>query len=54
MPIPGSFKAIYRIFTWVTLAGLVLVLLLILHKSSPPDITNDSAAAASAEQKFGQ
>jgi len=50
--IPASVKTIYRIFTWVTLAALVLTLLLILHKSPAPDVPYDALAAATAGQKF--
>jgi hypothetical protein len=46
------FKKIYRIFTWVTLASLVLVVALVLRKSPAPQIPNDPKAAARAEQKF--
>jgi hypothetical protein len=43
---------IYRIFTWVTLASLVVVVALVLKKSPAPQIPNDPKAAARAEQKF--
>jgi hypothetical protein len=43
---------IYRIFTWVTLATLVVVVALVLRKSPAPQIPNDPKAAARAEQKF--
>jgi hypothetical protein len=46
------FKKIYLIFTWVTLASLVLVVALVLRKSPTPQIPNDPKAAARAEQKF--
>lgn len=34
------------------LACLILIILLALHKSPPPDVANDPAAAVRAEQKF--
>jgi hypothetical protein len=46
------FKAVYRVLSWVTLAGLVVTILLVMRKSSPPDVPYDPAAAASVEQKF--
>jgi hypothetical protein len=46
------FKKFYRIFTGVTLASLVLVVVLVLRKSPPPQVPNDPKAAARAEQKF--
>lgn len=45
-------KKIYRIFSWASLAGLVVVILLVLHKSPPPSVPNDPAAAKRVEQKF--
>jgi hypothetical protein len=49
---PALFKKIYRIFTWVTLVGLVLTIALVLRKSPPPQVPNDPNAAARAQQKF--
>ncbi len=46
------FKRAYRIFRWFTLASLILTILLILHKSAPPAVTADPAAAQHVEQKF--
>jgi hypothetical protein len=45
-------RAGYRIFRWVSLAVLVVVVLLILHKSAPPQIPSDPQAAARAASKF--
>lgn len=47
-----AFRLTYKIFTWATLAGLVVTILLILHKSPPPNVATDPAAAARVEQKF--
>ncbi|MBZ5696460.1 MAG: hypothetical protein LAN36_14010 [Acidobacteriia bacterium] len=49
---PSPLKTIYRILTWSSLAGLVLVLALILRKSPSPDMPYDPSAAARVEQKF--
>ncbi|MGA3294034.1 MAG: hypothetical protein ABSE45_08635 [Candidatus Acidiferrales bacterium] len=46
------FTKFYRILTWVSLGGLVLLIVLVLRKSPPPNVPNDPAAAARAEQKF--
>lgn len=45
-------KIAYQIFRWSTLLGLVATILLILHKSPPPVVHVDPAAAQQAEQKF--
>jgi hypothetical protein len=52
MPDLGPFKKAYRILTWVSLVGLVVVILLVLRKSPAPQVPNDPAAAARAEKKF--
>lgn len=52
MPNPSPLKIVYRILTWTSLAGLVLILALILRKSPPPDVPYDPSAAARVEQKF--
>lgn len=43
---------IYRIFSWASLAALVVVILLVLHKSPPPNVPYDAAAAKRVEEKF--
>jgi len=45
-------KKIYRILNWATLAALMVVFVLLLHKSTPPDVPFDPAAAARVEEKF--
>lgn len=45
-------KVIYRVLVWSSLAGLVLILVLVLRKSPPPDVPVDPTAAARVEQKF--
>ncbi|HKV06014.1 MAG TPA: hypothetical protein VJO53_13035 [Candidatus Acidoferrales bacterium] len=52
MPTPTLYKTLYRILTWSSLAGLVVVLALVLRKSPAPDVSYDPAAAARVEQKF--
>ena len=46
------YKAVYRILSWSSLAGLVLALALILKKSPAPVIPYDPDAAKRVEQKF--
>jgi len=43
---------LYRIMSWVSLAGLALVLILVLRKSPPPNVQYDPNAAARVQQKF--
>jgi hypothetical protein len=45
-------KKLYRIFNWASLAALLVVILLVLHKSPPPSVTYDPTAAKRVEQKF--
>lgn len=45
-------KKVYRIFSWVSLAALILVVILVLRKAPPPQVAEDPGAAARAEQKF--
>ena len=52
MELPEQFKKAYQILSWVSLAGLIVVILLVLRKSPAPHVPNDPAAAARAEQKF--
>ena len=52
MPDFAAIKKIYRIFTWISFAGLVLVILLVLRKSPAPDVPYDPEAAKRVEQKF--
>lgn len=41
----------YRIFRWLTLAGLIVVIVLILHPSQPPNVVSTPQAAQRAEAK---
>ena len=52
MPDLGPFKKAYRILSWVSLVGLIVVILLVLRTSPAPQVTNDPNAAARAEKKF--
>lgn len=45
-------KILYRALSWGTLAALGVTLVLILRKSSPPDVPYDPTAAARVDQKF--
>jgi hypothetical protein len=48
----SAFKRVYKILRWVMLACLVFIILLALHKSPPPSVATDPAAAVRVEQKF--
>ena len=48
----AQLKKIYRIFSWASIAGLALVLILVLRKSPPPAVTYDPEAAVRVEKKF--
>ncbi len=43
---------LYKILSWSSLAGLILTIVLVLHKSPAPNIPYDPNAAQRAEQKF--
>ncbi len=45
-------KRFYQAFSWACLAVIVLLVLLVLHKSPEPNVPYDSAAAARVQQKF--
>jgi hypothetical protein len=46
------YKRVYQAVVWSTFLGLVWMLALVLHKSPPPTVGTDPAAAARAAQKF--
>jgi hypothetical protein len=48
----NALKWAYRIFQWASVAGLVIVILLVLHTSPPPKVPSDPQAAARAEAKL--
>jgi hypothetical protein len=56
--VPAGFfaqvRSAYRVFRWVMLAVVVAAILLILHKSPPPQVPFDSQAAARAESKLSE
>lgn len=54
MAIPAAFRTTYRIFTWSSLAVLVLTLVLILKTPAAPNMPSDPTAAARVEQKFAE
>jgi hypothetical protein len=45
-------KKIYRIVSWISLAGLVVVIILVFKKQPTPDVPYDPNAAARVQQKF--
>jgi hypothetical protein len=49
---PGIFRRVYRVARWATLAVLVLVIILILRKSPPPQVAVDPEAPARVESKM--
>ena len=52
---PGSrtpFRRIYRVFRWAALGSSILVLMLMLRKSPPPDVQINPEAAKRAEDKL--
>jgi hypothetical protein len=51
MAAPALFKKLYRAFTWVTLAGFILSVILVLHARPHPQ-AYDPRAAAHVEEKF--
>jgi hypothetical protein len=48
----GLFKKIYRVLTWSSFAGLIIVMILVLRTSPAPVLPTDPAAAERAEKKF--
>ncbi|MGD1212744.1 MAG: hypothetical protein ABR973_15495 [Candidatus Acidiferrales bacterium] len=46
------FARLYRILTWLSFVGIVLVLVLVLRKSTPPSVLYDPTAASRVQQKF--
>ncbi len=47
-----SLRRFYRIFRWVVLASLILIIILILRPSPPPQIASDPGALHRAETKL--
>jgi hypothetical protein len=45
-------RKIYQVSTRISFAGLIVVILLVLHKSPAPNVATDPAAAKRVEQKF--
>jgi hypothetical protein len=45
-------KRIYRAITWVSLVGLIVVIILVFRKPAAPDVPYDPTAAKRVEQKF--
>jgi hypothetical protein len=46
------FKTLYRVLSWTSLVGLILVIVLVFWKSPTPSVPFDPNAAARAERKF--
>jgi hypothetical protein len=47
-------KLLFRFVRWSTYAGAVITLILVLHKSPPPDVQVSPQAAARVDEKFQQ
>jgi hypothetical protein len=43
---------LYKVLIWLSFAGIILVLVLVLRKSAPPNVPYDPAAASRVQQKF--
>lgn len=52
MPAAPLFKIIYKVLSWTSLVGLILVIVLVFRKSPTPNVPFDPNAAARAEKKF--
>ena len=52
MPDIDSVKKIYRVISWLSLAGLIVVIILVLRKSRLPNVAYDRTAANRVQQKF--
>lgn len=51
-PNTSGLKVAYRILSWVSLAALILILVLVFRKSPAPDVPYDPHATARVEQKL--
>src|SRR5271168_143151 len=49
---PSTLVLVFRILRWTVYACVLIVLILLLHKSAPPAVSATPEAAARAEQKF--
>lgn len=52
MPDAPAFKTIYKILSWSSLVGLIIVIVLALRTAPAPSVPFDAGAAARAEKKF--
>jgi hypothetical protein len=52
MPVAPAFKTLYKILSWSSLVGLIIVIVLVLRTSPAPSVPFDRGAAARAEKKF--
>jgi hypothetical protein len=49
---PGLLRRVYRFSSWVSLAALALMVILVLHRSPPPKVSTDPQATARVESKL--
>lgn len=49
-----SFKKFYKVFRWVVLIGLLVVILLVMKKAAPPQVQTDPQAAERVQWKMHQ
>jgi hypothetical protein len=52
MPIAPAFRTLYKILSWSSLVGLIVVIVLVLRTAPAPRVPFDPGAAARAEKKF--
>jgi hypothetical protein len=52
VPKPSLWKQIFRIVRWTTYAFALITVVLLLHKTPPPQVETSPQAAARAEEKF--
>jgi len=48
----SGFTLAYKILSWSSFVGLILVVILVLHRSPAPNVPYDKAASARVDQKF--
>jgi len=49
---PGLFGKAYRVLSWLSLIGLVVMIALVMRKAPAPNVPTDPEAAARAQKKF--
>jgi len=52
MPNSSGFARAYKILSWSSIVALIFVIILVLHKSPPPNVPYDKTASTRVEQKI--